>query len=259
MNTEIINENIKRAVIPFLDVFTTVYLIRYDGGYILFDTATYASDVDNYIIPILKEEGIDAEELKYIFISHNHGDHSGGLSRLLEFFPSVKVISRSPALSEKFPNANILNLEDGYEFERDFCLIAIPGHSRDSAALYDSRTKTLITGDSLQLYGLFGSGEWGSNIGLPSEYFEALEKLEKMDIESVYTAHDFHPYGYAYVGKEAVKKALSACRAPILEIKAMIEENPTLTDAEIREKYNSQNLPTVRLGVFAAVRNFRIK
>ena len=80
-----------------------------------------------------------------------------------------------------------------------------------------------------------------------------------MDIESIYTAHDFYPYGYAYIGKEAVKNALSACRTPILEIKAMIEENPTLTDVEIREKYNSQKLPTVRLGVFTAVRNFIIK
>ena len=40
----------------------------------------------------------------------------------------------------------------------------VTGHASDCAALYDRKTKTLISGDCLQLFGVFGSGAWGANI-----------------------------------------------------------------------------------------------
>ena len=252
---QVINENIRRLEVPFMDVFTSVYTVKYDGGYILFDTATYRADVDEYILPMFSELGITRENLKYIFISHNHGDHSGGLARLLEYFPGACVVSRSPRILEKFPYANIISPDDNAELCGVFRLVTVIGHSLDSAALYDTRTKTLITGDGIQLYGLFGSGEWGANIGFPKKHLEELSKLRKMDIESIYAAHDYHPYGYAYIGKEGVAAALDASERPLFEIKKLIEDNPALTDSEIREIYNSSpNHPTVREGVIRAVR-----
>ena len=57
-----INENIYRLTIPFKDIFTTVCLIKTDEGALLFDTATYDEDVENYIIPFLDELGITVVE-----------------------------------------------------------------------------------------------------------------------------------------------------------------------------------------------------
>ena len=149
----------------------------------------------------------------------------------------------------------MISPEDNAELCEAFRLVTVVGHSPDSAALYDTRTKTLITGDGIQLYGLFGSGEWGANIGLPKKHLEELSKLRKMDIESIYAAHDYHPYGYAYIGREAVAAALDASERPLFEIKKLIEDNPALTDSEIREIYNSSpNHPTVREGVIRAIR-----
>lgn len=250
-----INENIHRMEIPYKDIFTTVYTIESKEGAILFDAATFESDITDYVAPMLNELNITKEKLKYIFISHNHADHAWGVPFLAERYPDAVVLTRSQALVDKYPELNIKMMKGGEGILSDFEVVEVPGHSADSSALYDKRTKTLITGDSLQLYGIFGSQDWGSNIGMPAAHLEAVDAVSKMDIESIYAAHDFHPYGYAFVGKEAVKLALSACSEPLLNMKKLIEENPTLSDAEIREIYNaSAKIPPVREGVFRKVR-----
>ena len=250
-----INEHIYRAVIPYKDIFTTVYTIQYDGGAVIFDTATYESDVTDYIVPMLESLGIGVEALKYVFISHNHRDHAGGITYLLERYPDVCLLTHSPDLKEKYKDFNVKLLEDGESFGGVFRAVVIPGHTMDSAALYDERTKTMITGDSLQLYGIFGSQDWGSNIAFPAVHLEALGRLRKMDIENIYSAHDFHPFGYAFVGKEAVADALRASETPIRNIAELICKHPEMSDGEIREIYNaSAKIPPVREGVFENVR-----
>jgi len=249
-----INENISRLTLPYKDIFTTVYTVSYGEGAILFDAATYESDIDSIIVPTLCELGIE-DKLKYVFISHNHGDHAGGLEFLLKHYPSICILTRSQALKEKYGEYNVRLIEDGEDLLGIFRVVAIPGHTLDSAALYDTRTKTMITGDSLQLYGIFGSQDWGSNIAFASEHISAVDALRKMDIEKIYTAHDFHPYGYAFVGKEAIARALDACTEPLRNIRELILANPEKTDAEIREIYNaSADIPPVREGVFHKMR-----
>lgn len=250
-----INENIHRLTIPYKDIFTTVYTVETEKGVLLFDAASYNEDIDNYILPMLGTLGIDKQSLKYIFISHNHKDHAGGLSRLKEEFPDAVVVSRCPRLREVYSGKGFFAPRDADTVLDVLKVVTIPGHTADSSAVFDTRTKTLISGDSLQLYGIFGSGEWGANIAYVSDHLAALDKLCKMDIESIYTAHIYHPYGYSYNGKDAVSKAIDACREPLLRIKELILANPDLDDMQIRELYNtSDRVPTVRVGVVAEVR-----
>lgn len=246
-----IAENIFRLTLPYKDIFTTVYLIKRDNGSILFDAASYPEDIEEYIIPFVNSH---ETELKYVFISHNHRDHAGGLETLLKHYPKVQVISRSRELKEKFASYDVYCPKDGEEFCEGFKAVAIEGHTYDSMGLYDTENRILISGDSLQLYGIYGSGEWGANIGLVKGHIDAVNKLKGMDIESIYTAHDYHPMGYAYEGKENVFKALDFCIEPFLRIKKLIEAYPEKSDEEIREIYHNDNLPTVRIGIFTAVR-----
>ena len=76
---EKINDNIYALCIPYKDIFTTVYFVKTENGALLFDTASYDQDIDSAVIPALRELEINEEDLKYIFISHNHTDHAGGL------------------------------------------------------------------------------------------------------------------------------------------------------------------------------------
>ncbi len=250
-------EHIYRMTLPYKDIFTTVYLVKTPVGAVLFDAASFDSDAAEYIMPMLQELAVSPEELKYIFISHNHRDHAGGLAALLAALPHACVVSRSEELRQKYPDYTFLKPDDGDKLADVLQIVTIPGHTPDSMALLDSRSNTMISGDCLQLYGIYGSGTWACNIGLPREHFAAIEKLRKMPIQTVLTAHDYHPYGHCYQGAELVGKALDACIEPLQKIADMIQANPQMTDEEIAALYNAPaELPTLGVRPVAAMRQF---
>ena len=252
---EKLSENLYYKRIEYKDIYTTVYLIKTEMGAMLFDCASFDYDIDDTVKPFLDSMGITAPELKYVFISHNHRDHAGGLRRFLELYPYTAVITRSSELPEGFKDYKFIIPEENQIFLDVLKVVFITGHSPCSQAIYDTRDNSMLTGDSLQLYGIFGSGEWACNIKWPAPHFEALEKLEKMDISAIYTAHDYHPLGQFYIGKEKIQEAIDACRAPLFNIMQMIKDTPSLTDEEITLLYNKDGkLPTLSLGVVKALR-----
>lgn len=249
------NENIHRITLPYKDIFTTIYTVKTDKGVLLFDAASYDTDLEQYIQPMLDELKITAEDLKYIFISHNHGDHAGGLRPIIERYPNAVILSRSAKLAETYADYKVESHEDGDTVLDVLQIVTIPGHTKDSAAILDKRTNTMISGDCLQLYGIFGSDDWASNINHPALHLEALAKLRTMDIENIYTAHDYHPYGFKHEGKAAVAKVLVACEEPLTLVKILIENNPELDNEAIRQKFNATGkIPTLRAKVVAEVR-----
>ena len=255
MNIERVNENIYRTTIAYKDIFTTIYVIKTPNGAVLFDAASFDEDVDHSILPFLREVGVTRQDLKYVFISHNHKDHAGGLPALLPKFPDVCVVSGSDSLAAEHEGYTFKKPEDNDILLDVLQVITIPGHTADSMALLDKRTGTLITGDCLQLYGIYGSGAWGSNIGFPVELIQAVEKVRGLPVEEILTAHDYHPCGYHYCGTQQVARALDACLAPIWKVKELLKTNPNLDDAGICKQYNdAQYLPTLNARLVSAVR-----
>jgi len=253
-NFEKISEHLYRTTLSYKDIFTTVYLLEAATGYVLFDAASFDEDFD-ILYPMLTQMGVTRENLKYIFISHNHTDHAGGLKRLITAFPETTIVSRSEKLAQKYENYRVFAPVLGDMLLETFRVIPIPGHTADSAALFDTRTNTLITGDCLQLYGICGAEDWASNINFPTEHMEALRRLRELPIEAIYTAHDYYPYDYFAVGREAVARYIDACVEPLLRMKELILSNPEATDADVRLLYNADaGLPTVREAVIRAVR-----
>lgn len=251
-----VNEDIYGIKTAYKDIFTTVYAVKTPKGSLLFDAASFDEDITDNIIPMLNSLGIN--DLKYVFISHNHKDHAGGLGELLKHFPDVEILSRSPELKEKYAGFKVTALNDGDMILDDLFVVTIPGHTTDSAGIYDRRTKTLISGDSLQLYGIFGSGKWASNINYPSKHLKALDKLRRTDIEKICTAHNYHPLGQIYSGKDDVSKAIDYCIEPLENIIRLIDANPGMNDEEITVLYNKTgNLPTLGSHVVKAVREMK--
>lgn len=246
---------IHRLIMPYKDIYTTVHIVKTPEGDLLFDTASYPEDMDNYIFPALEELGVTTESLKYVFISHNHRDHAGGLERLLEKYPDVCVLSRCPILKEKFQGFQVEALEDGASVLGVLRLITIPGHTLDCAAVYDTRSKALLTGDCLQLYGIYGSGEWGANVGLPVLHIEAVEKLHTMDIEMIVASHEYHPCDYLAKGRAQVLRYLHECTDPLYRVRDNIARNPESSDEELTALYNEGGkLPTMSVRITKAVR-----
>lgn len=247
--------DIFRLTFPFKDIYTSVGIVMTPEGVLVYDAASYSEDMEEILFPALEEIGIEKDSLRYILISHNHGDHAGGLSRFLQEFPYVTVISPNDDLKAKHPEASFFAPKDGERILGCLQVIFVPGHTANAMALLDTRTGTLLSGDSLQLYGIFGSGLWGSNISFPKAHLEAVEKLRRYEINTVCGAHDFYPCGYLAQGKEEVGSFLDACRDSLLQLKAYLGENLSLSDEELAEAFNaSHSLPTVGRHVFRNLR-----
>ncbi len=193
-----------RILIPFEgDVTTTVYVVLCDGGVALIDSATYPSDVDNYIIPALEELKIPIESVKHLLLTHNHGDHAGGAERLLEKAEKADLRASFPSSLPRFSP-----LGDGEIIGGRLQTVSLPGHTEHSVGFLDLRTKTLLSGDCLQLEGV---GKYRNGIGYPALYIESCEKLKKMNISRIVTAHEYDPLGSIANGEGEVKEYLDLC------------------------------------------------
>ncbi len=198
---EKITSGIFRIKVPFEDLFTTVYVYVCDKGVALIDSATYSSDVDNYIMPALKQVGI--ENVKYLLLTHEHGDHMGGIYGLKEKFPDAII---GTAFENDFSKKQILI--DGQLVIGDLQVVLLPGHTINSVGYFDKKTKTLLSGDCLQLAGV---GKYRNGIGYPELYIKSIEKLKKMDIKRIVAAHEYDPLGSIAEGKDEVENYLNKC------------------------------------------------
>ena len=136
-----------------------------------------AGDVDKIIemLDILKAK------LKYIYITHCHGDHIGGVSKLQEEKQGKILIHRldAPGLNNQdisltgYIGIEPINLEADSIVDDDdlihlgnlqFKVIHTPGHTCGGSSLYCNEEKLVFTGDTLF------RGTWGRT-DLPTSNF----------------------------------------------------------------------------------------
>lgn len=144
-----------------------------------------AGDVDKIIemINILKGN------LKYIFLTHCHGDHIAGVTELKEKMGGKILIHRfdSEGLNDK--NINLTLFMEGFseiELEADsrvddedlihlgnleLKVIHTPGHTKGGACLYIESKKLLLSGDTLF------RGTWGRTDLPTSDFKEIIDSI----------------------------------------------------------------------------------
>ena len=164
---------------------TNCYLVWDDDkiGY-LFDIG--GTDTER-LETFLKTEQIT---LKYIILTHGHGDHIGGLNVFVKRHPEARVyIGKEDVKFLRNPELNMVHYMGGDIFTYDgdepitlkdgdkvgvFEVIDSPGHSIGSKCFYSKDDKLLISGDTMfkNSYGRYdlptGSGE---------DLFKSLKKL----------------------------------------------------------------------------------
>lgn len=228
---EKMGEGIWFLKVPFGPVWTAVVLIQGEEN-ILIDSSATAQDVDDYVVPALKELGLEPKDIHWLLNTHCHGDHIGGHRRFWELSGckvaafevaapkvenpvpyAIKIRTAFPAYSpapqsylQGVPVSKVL--ADG-EIFGDLQLISTPGHDNDCLCWYHIPTKTLITGDSLQANGTICQG-----IGFYQDlkgYETGLQRLLRMDIENILCGHDYDGIGWNIRGKENVRQALEKC------------------------------------------------
>jgi len=64
------------------DADTSAWAVNTPEGIILIDALTTEADAQKYIVNGLKSVGLDPAKIRYILVSHEHGDHYGGAPML---------------------------------------------------------------------------------------------------------------------------------------------------------------------------------
>lgn len=141
-----------------------------------------AGDVDK----IIEMLDILQAKLKYIYLTHCHGDHIGGVKELKERYVGTIVAQRAAAENLRDSNINLttyignkgLTIEvdarvDDEDLlhlgELEFKVIHTPGHTSGGSCLYCEQEKLLFSGDTLF------RGTWGRT-DVPTGDFEAVIK-----------------------------------------------------------------------------------
>ncbi|MCX7945102.1 MAG: MBL fold metallo-hydrolase [Deltaproteobacteria bacterium] len=228
--------------------------------YALVDTGVPATAPALYeaITQALKEP----ERLEYVFLTHSHYDHCGGLSYLRRKMPNLKVVAseQTASILKKDKAIDFMNklskeVEDSIEFKKHFGgedisikkellnvdimvkdgdkidlgegveveVVSTPGHTRCSISFYMRPDKALFSGESVGAYA-------GEDIVLANylsdynEYMESIKKLSQLNVEFLGLPH----HGML-VGEKVIKRffELSIKGAEIFrkEVTDMIQNN----------------------------------
>jgi len=168
-----------------------------------------------------------------VLATHIHGDHVGGIARMRELAPSLRVgvlresdermrdpLAYSREIRAKFPEhsaapppvldgvAPDLLLTDG-DMVGPLRVIHTPGHDTDACCYLDERTGTLITGDSLQLNGTISQG--CALLFDPARYLDSLHRLLALPVRTIICGHPYLPLGEVAIGEEAARQFLATC------------------------------------------------
>ena len=200
--------------IPFMSVFTSVFIIREGNELTVYDAATTNDDVENFIIPAVKSFMEDGCTLSNIVISHFHGDHAGGLERLCSEFENSVVYAGDTSYHKKISQNKLKNSEDGVAISKNLVLYRFPGHSHDCTAILDKRTKTMLTADAFQGFGILQYGVFGDI----ATWIASINKAKSLDLENLISSHEYFLLGQKAYGNENVLKYMDECERVFREV-----------------------------------------
>ena len=239
-------DGVYHLLCPFGNCWTGITLVRGKKNYLV-DCGGNAACVDEQLLVALEGEGLSIRDVDYLLITHTHADHIGGISRIKELHPDIRLVVcehsedkvRHPLKYNKAiravfpehspaPSAGLVGYEpdlvigDGYVLEDEMQFIFTPGHDTDSGCWLHIPTMTLISGDSLQSNGTDVQGI-GLYMDLPS-YRRSLEKLKNIQIKNIVCGHHFLPLGYEALGESAVEEYLSECSELVEQYASFVSE-----------------------------------
>ena len=217
--------------------FDNIYVIEGSEKVLVVDTGVGYKDLKKYIRSFTNKPLL-------VVNSHAHPDHAGGNHAFshvylhknevepLEYFTSERImrLAYEHFIKKPFPTyleADQINtqpeltlIEQGFEFnlgDRVVAVYDIPGHTQGSIALYDSKTKSLFTGDSTTRM-VWLHPEMATTV---EDYLNSVVKMKNIsnEISQLYAGHgDPEPPTLLEELEEVAKSILSGeCSTEIYE------------------------------------------
>jgi glyoxylase-like metal-dependent hydrolase (beta-lactamase superfamily II) len=251
-------EEIGKIWFPFHGADTYVYFLFSNKKCLLIDSGNSEAP-KKYILPSLRKNGIDPGDIKFLVNTHAHIDHSGGnffikkISGALimaheldvhwiedhkkqfqdrfqpykKFYLITKEMEKAyfKDIGREVKVDRVLKEGDVVDFE-DYTLRVIhtPGHSPGSISLYDEDKKILFTSDAVQ-----GRGPSHQTIPLPlyenvKDYLNTLDKLSKLNVQTLFTAHHFAPFNKSVLDGAEMKQLLNASKSIVKKVDKIVYE-----------------------------------
>jgi metallo-beta-lactamase class B len=211
------------------------WALKTSGGIILFDAMNNSDDAANIVEPGLKQLGLDPKDVKYIVVTHGHGDHWGGTKYFQDKY-GTKILVGAPdvALLNMAPPANSTRrgpapphvdqaVTDGTALtlgQTTVHLYLSAGHTPGSVSAIFPVTDH-GTAHMVSMYGGYGlPSQLGPDTGSPPRhsgletYIKSAERFRDLGIAAgVDVAISTHPFFDDTIGK--VKQVAASGRAAI--------------------------------------------
>ncbi len=172
------------------------------------------------ILTAMRERGIPFEDIRFVCVTHRHGDHCGGATPIATKVPNATVVGHKYAI-KTLHDPNRLNqgarqlfgsfsqdiqplplavptweVQNGDQFDLgkdvQIEIIETPGHTSDHLAYFESNTRTLYTGDAMGLLGPIRHSVTPTAFP-PSfkfeQYKQSIEKLKSYDAAFLVFSH----------------------------------------------------------------------
>lgn len=180
------------------------WLVVTNEGLILIDALNNAEEAETILVPAIRELGFDPAMLRYVVVTHGHGDHFGGARYLQDTFGARVVLAEADwALMESRPAAAATRLPapvrdvvaaDGQALtlgDTTLTIVHTPGHTPGTISLviparWEGRTHYLT---------LAGGSAMPTSVAAVATYLDSFHKLwnagRAADAAGVLSTHAF--------------------------------------------------------------------
>jgi len=122
--------------------------------------------------------------------THGDGDHTSGTNGFSEIYMH-ELDYINCEVNTRYPNTKLKAINDGDVIDlgdRPLRIIHIPGHTKGSIAILDTKSRVLYSGDSVQKGHIYMFGDKRD----PEKYAASLDKLIALEAEYdyIYASHD---------------------------------------------------------------------
>jgi len=161
-----------------------------NNSYILLTKKPAVIDPSENVDAVLNhlKEHIKPEDLEYIILTHYHYDHVLGVPKLKEETKAKVMIHELDAKFLSFRPDKLLKDNDVIDLgDCSLKVIHTPGHTPGSICLYEPKSKSLFSGDTVFAHGGFGRTDLTG--GSIKQLIKSIKLLNELDVRILYPGH----------------------------------------------------------------------